>query len=207
MQIQIEPEITKDLIQKIFCLYDENFSPTVKVPHTKIKKRILQNVYKVIIIKNQDEWIGFSLVNLHKPLQTIFIDYLCVDKKFQKGGFGKRILQMLNDKNQMYKDYKYTALECENYLVPYYQKNNYKKIPLAYPIDNPTPLYMLCRERTSCGKKIKTEMYHRLIQFGLLFNGEIIICLGLFVLWLKMFLFVQDQNMTKIILNFKSTHT
>ena len=52
MEIIIEPKITKDLIQKIFCLYDENFSPIVKVSHKKLRKRLNEGVYKAIIVKN-----------------------------------------------------------------------------------------------------------------------------------------------------------
>ena len=208
MQIQIEHEITNDLMQKIFSMYDENFSPTVKIPHRKMKKRIKQKIYQVLSIKNENqEWIGFTLLYLNKQLKTIFIDYLCVDKKFQKGGIGRQILSYLNNKTQIYNNYDFTALECENYLIGYYEKNNYKKIPLSYPVQ---PLYMLLQPRNSSKDKKtiqQTNIYHKLIQFGLLFNGEIIICVCEFILWLCMYLFIQDKNMAKIILNFKSTHT
>lgn len=209
MEISVETEITKDLLQKIFCLYDESFSPTVKVPHSKIKKRIQSETYKVITLKDQSKnCIGFSLVSLNSNLKTIFIDYLCIDKKFQKFGYGKKILQSINDKEQMFSNYKYSVLECENYLISYYEKNYYKKIPLSYPIENKTPLYLLFRKRnTEPETNLDINMYHKLIRFGLLFNGEIIIYCNLFYTWLNFFLFLQEENIVKLIMNFKSTHT
>jgi len=209
MEIIFEPKITKDLIQKIFCLYDENFSPTVKVSHKKLRKRLNEGVYKAIIVKNPDEkYIGLCLFHPNKTLKTLFVDYLCVDKKIQKSGIGRVILEIINDKTKIYKDYQYTILECENYLIPYYEKNLFKKIPLSYPIDNPKPLYLLFKKRTN-EENISTllHMYHKFIQFGLLFNGEIIIHMGLFLMCFNRFLLDQTTSIVKIILNFKSTHT
>jgi hypothetical protein len=213
MEITIEKEITKDLLQKIFCLYDESFSPTVKVSHPKIKKRILTETYKVITLNDQSKnCIGFSLISLKPDLKTLFIDYLCVDKKFQKFGYGKKILQSINDKQKMFSNYDYTILECENYLIPYYEKNHYTKIPLSYPIENTTPLYLLYRKRTNPEStdeynQLDISMYYKFIRFGLLFNGEIIIYCNLFYTWLSLFLFLQEESIVKLILNFKTTHT
>lgn len=213
MEIQIETEITPETLDKVFRLYDENFSPHVKIPHHKIKKRIDRNVYQLLSIQNENkEWIGFSLISFNRSIKTIFVDYLCIDKKFQKGGNGKRILQMINNKN-IYPEYDFSILECENYLVGYYEKNNYKRIPLNYPILNSKPLFMLYRQRNSerSNEPDNTlsmiQMYHKFINYGLLFNGEIIICFTLLMIWMKMLLLLQNNNTVKIILNFKSTHT
>jgi len=127
MEINLEKVIHKDLVNQIIKLYDDNFSPHVRIPHYKLRKRLKTKSYEIISLKKNNEIIGFSLVSLNKLLETIFIDYLCVDKKFQKGGYGKLMLHELNT-NKFFPEYKYSILECEDYLVSYYQKNKFQPV-------------------------------------------------------------------------------
>jgi GNAT superfamily N-acetyltransferase len=197
MQIQVEHHLTKEIMETVFRMYDENFSPHVKVAHNKIKKRLYENEYMLLSCKNDlDEWIGFCLISKNQLLKTIFIDYLCVDKKFQRGGYGKQILNTINDQDIIpsTQNYKYTILECEDYLIPYYEKNRYKKIPLVYPIENSKPLFLLYRVRKSSQTENVLEMYHKFIFYGLLFNNEIIMCyLAFMIFYENLGLFHQNH--------------
>lgn len=205
--IMIESDVSKDTLAKLLSLYDENFSPTVKISHSKLKKRIKNRTYRVVTYRNDSEWIGFCLISLNPLLKTIFIDYLCIDKKYQKGGFGKQLLSEINS-NKYFPEYKYTILECENYLVSYYQKNQYKKIPLTYPIQNETPLFMLYRHRSEdLPISPIISMHHKFIFYGLLFNGEIIIFYIHLLILIGLRIEFKTQMLIVVILNFKSTHT
>jgi len=206
MQLALESKINKDDMSHIFHLYDQNFSPHVRIPHRKLKKRIQEETYHVISLKKDNQWIGFSLVSLNLELQTIFIDYLCIDKSHQKGGYGKMVLNELNS-NKFFPSYQYSILECEDYLVKYYQKNNYHKIPRRYPLENSRPLYMLYRKRNEEITKAEPLLYQKFILYGLLFNGEIIILYELSEMLYKWFMDLYTLFIAIIIMNFKSTHT
>jgi ribosomal protein S18 acetylase RimI-like enzyme len=130
--------------------------------------------YELISLKKDNEMIGFSLISLNPLLKTIFIDYLCVDKRHQKGGYGKQLLNEIHTL-KFFPEYEYCVLECEDYLVGYYQKNNFQKIPREYPLENTRhtrPLYMLYRKRNSDHTDAEPLLYHKFITYGLLFNGE-----------------------------------
>lgn len=206
MEIHLEENIHNDLVNQILLLYDKNFSPHVRIPHYKIRKRLKNKTYEILSLRKDNEMIGFGLISLNQILKTIFIDYLCVDGKFQNGGYGKMMLNELNT-NKFFPEYKYSILECEDYLVGYYQKNNFQKIPRDYPLENTRPLYMLYRKRDSDHTEAEPFLYHKFISYGLLFNGEIIIYYDI----LKMlYEFIFDNYgiyLSKIIMNYKSTHT
>ena len=206
LEINLENRVDKNMIQQIVGLYDENFSPHVRIPHRKLKKRMMDEVYKIISLKRGNDWIGFSLVSLNEQLRTIFIDYLCVDKKFQKGGYGKMMLNELNSK-RFFPQYEYSILECEYNLVPYYIKNKFQKIPLEYPLENSKPLYMLYRKRCSDFTLSVPSMYHKFILYGLLFNSDIIFLFEALVLLYEAMLNCNSFHTILIILNYKTTHT
>lgn len=178
MNFKIEINPNNDLIEQLLCIYDKTFSPNVKISHKKIRKRIDRGIYKIILFQNQNqnEIVGFGFISLNPTLKSIFIDYLCIDKKYQKEGWGKKFLSFINQPT-LFPEYKYCLLECEHYLVSYYQKNNFYSIPLNYPLENQTPLYLLysIRDFKKVNKTKKYLLYHSFVGFGLLFNGEIII--------------------------------
>jgi len=206
MEIKLEKTIHKDLTNKILTLYDQNFSPHVRIPHYKLRKRLKNKTYEVISLNRDNEMIGFSLISLNDALKTIFIDYLCIDRKFQKGGFGRLLLDDLHT-DRFFPDYNYSVLECEDYLVPYYQKNKFQKIPREYPLENPRPLYMLYRRRFSDTTSLEPLMYSKFILYGLLFNGEIIITYELLKILYQRIFDIYTVHLSMIIMNYKSTHT
>jgi hypothetical protein len=206
MEINFEKQIDKDTMTEIIHLYDENFSPHVRIPHRKLKKRIQDETYCVLSLKKDNEWIGFSLISLNQLLKTIFIDYLCIDKKFQKGGYGKMVLNELSSK-RFFPNYEYCILECEDYLVKYYEKNKFHKIPREYPLENSRPLFMLYRKRNDDMTKVEPLLYQKFILYGLLFNGEIIILHELMELLYRIILDSYTLYISMIIMNYKSTHT
>jgi len=209
MQVEVvyEPKVNNEQMNQIIHLFDENFSPHVRIPHRKLKKRIENYTYQVLSLKKHNQWIGFSLVSLNQLLKTIFIDYLCIDKNFQKGGFGKMFLNELNDSKKFFPDYKYCILECENYLVKYYEKNKFYKIPREYPLENTRPLYMLYRKRNEEVTKPEPLLYQKFILYGLLFNGEIIILDELINLMYTIIFEFYRLYICMLIMNYKSTHT
>jgi hypothetical protein len=207
MSIQIENPFNQEVVQKIIHMYDENFSPHVRIPHYKLKKRIYDQTYQILSYKDQNEWIGFALISLSDELHTIFIDYLCIDKKFQKGGFGKRFLQQIHLDTGLFSDFHFTILECEDYLVKYYEKNNYQKIPRKYPLENSRPLFMLYRKRFQDTTPKMVDMYHKFILFGLLFNGEIIIVKDIWIFVKEIIDLLCGGFHFMKIMNFKATHT
>ena len=150
--------------------------------------------------------IGFLLVSLNPHIKTIFIDYLCVDKNHQKGGYGRKLLNEIHTLN-FFPEYEYCVLECEDYLVTYYQKNKFIKIPREYPLENTRPLYMLYRMRNSDNTFSDPSLYHKFITFGLLFNGETnIIYEFLKILYQRIF-DIYTIHLSMMIMNYKSTHT
>ena len=138
MNFKLELDPHHDLIDQILSIYDQTFSPNVKIAHKKIRKRIQKRIYQLITIQKDNQLVGFSLISFNSMLKTIFIDYLCIDKPFQKEGLGKKFLSFINQPI-LFPDYKYCLLECEHYLVSYYKKNNFYSIPLNYPLENNTP--------------------------------------------------------------------
>jgi ribosomal protein S18 acetylase RimI-like enzyme len=205
MEIQQEKNVHRDLINQILYLYDENFSPHVRIPHYKIRKRIKNKTYELISLKMNKEMIGFSLISLNETLSTIFIDYLCIDKKYQNGGYGKLFLNELHSL-KIFPEYKYCILECENYLVSYYQKNKFQKIPREYPLQNDRPLFMLYRRRDK-ETTLEPLMYRKFIMYGLFLNGEIMIDEKLVKLLYQKILDKYRVYLSRMIMNYKSTHT
>jgi hypothetical protein len=206
MNIQLEKIIHKDLTNQILTLYDQNFSPHVRIPHYKLRKRLKNKTYEVISLRKDNEMIGFSLVSSNPSLKTIFIDYLCIDKKHQNGGYGKLLLHELNT-IKYFPEYEYSILECEDYLVPYYQKNKFQKIPRTYPLENTRPLFMLYRKRNSETTELEPNLYHKFIRYGLLFNGEMIIIYELLKILYQKIFDIYSIQCIMIIMNYKSTHT
>jgi ribosomal protein S18 acetylase RimI-like enzyme len=206
MEIQIENNIHKDLFNYLLNLYDESFSPHVRVPHYKIRKRIKTKTYELISLKKDNEMIGFSLISLNPLLKTIFIDYLCIDKRHQKGGYGKMLLNEIHTL-KFFPEYEYCVLECEDYLVGYYLKNNFQKIPREYPLENPRPLYMLYRKRNSDHTNSEPLLYNKFITYGLLFNGDINVMYDLLVLLYERIFDIYTLHLSMLIMNYKSTHT
>jgi ribosomal protein S18 acetylase RimI-like enzyme len=206
MEIQLESNIHKDLFNRIFHLYDENFSPHVRVPHSKIRKRVKNKTYKLISLKKNNEMIGFSLISLNPLLKTIFIDYLCVDKCYQRGGYGRQLLNEIHTL-KFFPEYEYCVLECENYLVGYYQKNNFQKIPREYPLENSRPLFLLYRKRNSDCTNAEPLLYHKFITYGLLFNGEIKTMYQFLMMMYEKIFDIYTIHFSTKIMNYKSSHT
>jgi hypothetical protein len=205
LETRLEYSIDKELLSKVVFMYDENFSPHVRIPHYKLRKRLKTKTYELISLRLNNEMIGFSLVSLNPFLSTIFIDYLCIDKKVQKGGYGKFLLNALHS-DIYFPGFKYCILECEDYLVSYYQKNKFIKIPRKYPLENSKPLYMLYRKRGSETIQ-EPHMYQKFILYGLLFNGEITIHYDLLRMLYEFIFECYRTYLSLIIMNYKSTHT
>jgi predicted GNAT family N-acyltransferase len=169
-------------------------------------KRIKNKTYDLISFKKDNEMIGFSLITLNPTIKTIFIDYLCIDKKHQKGGYGRTLLNEIHTL-KYFPEYEYCVLECEDYLIKYYQKNNFVKIPREYPLENTKPLYMLYRKRNSDITESEPSLYHKFITFGLLFNGEMMLIYELLKFLYDKIFDIYTIHISIIIMNYKTTHT
>lgn len=205
---------------KIVYLYDENFTPTNKIPHKKLKYRLDNNIYKAITLEKENNVIGFILVALFKSIKTILIDYLCVDKNYQKFGYGKEFLKYLSTNNDLFPSYKYLILECQENLLGYYQKNGFHKIPLDYNLyqddknaKNFNLMYKIrftdnLNNNNLIKKRNIYRLYNQFIQFGVQFNSDKITYNDEFINMINLFLSINKLvHIIFIIMIFNCVHT
>lgn len=109
---------------------------TKKQQHN-IKKNWILNYYKkkrgthLIISKIQNETIGFGLFNLNK--KNLFIDLICVKKKYQKKNVAKEILNYMFNFSKLSKFYIFVGTNSSNKsAVKFYKKLGLKLVNRKY---------------------------------------------------------------------------
>lgn len=83
--------------------------------------------------QNPINLMGFAFLNYFPEMRLLHLDYISLDKNYQGKGNGTKYLNYIID--TFYKSNKkvdYMVLECENHLIKFYEKNNFKKLEFNY---------------------------------------------------------------------------
>lgn len=123
--------------KNILDIYVNNFPLFLRCPNIQFKKQIHKYYYYDLWTdkKNDDNvsLIGFSFLNFFPKLKLLHLDYISLDKKYQGKGNGSYYLNYIITK--FYKtnpDIYFLVLECEDYLIKFYEKNGFVKIKFNY---------------------------------------------------------------------------
>lgn len=117
------------LLKEIKRIYNLNFTDDIKVEWSEIVKALLRNT-KINIYRNTEtnEVIGFIMYTPLIYTRCVYIDYFCIDKKYQGCGLGGIILKNfihIQEKNNIK-----ILLDCKTNLANFYGKYGFKKLGL-----------------------------------------------------------------------------
>ena len=96
--------------QVIFTEYEKIFPEIERKSYERIVKLFNNNILEVIEIRNEEEFIGFMIINTLKNNPYAQLDYFAILPEYQKKGYGKQALKLLKE---LYKDYNGIFIEIE----------------------------------------------------------------------------------------------
>ena len=99
-------EFKKFIYPQYIKLFPENERKSYRI----IEKTVKKNVANIIKIVQNNEIVGFMIVNTLKDNLYVQEDYLAILQEYQGYGFGSKALKLLKDK---YKDYNGIFIEIE----------------------------------------------------------------------------------------------
>lgn len=145
------------ILNDILEIYNDNFPNDIS--SKKIYKFFIDKDYKILYLKNENKILG-GLIFTQLNEEHIYIEYLFVDKKCQSNGVGKKLLnKFIND----YKDY-IISLHCEDFLIPYYEKFNFKRKDGKYYFRNKIFNLMVIDNNESIFKIINSDIVVELLN-------------------------------------------
>jgi GNAT superfamily N-acetyltransferase len=142
-------------------IYNAAFSHelNLKIKSKDLKKRIYNLNSDINYLYSDNKIVGFAMLfPLYKNIWHL--DYFAIDPNHQSMGYGKLLM------NQILKKYKFISLECEDNLVPYYKKFNFKKFNIDYDY-NGTKLNILLNIPNLLNNKISL-LVNKLNNYNLL---------------------------------------
>lgn len=125
MSLILNAEVSEcsSIDENVLRIYTENFpvSSHASTPVYILKKR----TYPYVLVRFFDNaiLIGIVFCNLYPSLQTVYVDYIAVDKEHQNKGYGKSILTAL--KTTLFPLFSLIFLDCNDTLVQYYKKQGF----------------------------------------------------------------------------------
>lgn len=109
---------------RVSQLYKDSFTPDVRIRIKLVKRRLRTNKYKLYLIMGHDKIVrGFCLFGTFSRFNHL--DYIAIKKEFRGNGMGSLVMKMILD---VYGN-KPITLECEDKLIPFYEKFGFKVIP------------------------------------------------------------------------------
>jgi len=120
-------------IDSLAQIYQQNF-PLYLRERQHMFKKSLSKYDHVDTLIHGNSVCGFGLMNVLEKYGMLHLDYMALDKSHQGKGNGSMYLkQLIHDYYDPHsKTIKYMILECEDYLVPFYKKNNFHKLNVNY---------------------------------------------------------------------------
>ena len=96
--------------QIIYPEYEKMFPEIERKSYERIVKLFNNNILEVIEIRNEEEFIGFMIINTLKNNPYAQLDYFAILPEYQRRGYGKHSLILLKE---LYKDYEGIFIEIE----------------------------------------------------------------------------------------------
>ena len=124
--------INNSILNQISSIYYDNFPYYLRQKLYKFKKSIKTYYYIDLLYDDMNKNIlGFALLNYYPCKKMIHLDYFALDKKHQGNGNGSKYLKYIIER-YCNNNILYFILECEDFLLPFYKKNNFEKIKINY---------------------------------------------------------------------------
>ena len=111
MNLKLVDATMDEFKNKIYPEYIKLFPREERKEQVDIEKAIRCKITKVIkLIINENEFVGFFIMNVIENIPYIQLDYFAILSKYQSKGYGSQAIKLLKDK---YKDYKGIFIEIE----------------------------------------------------------------------------------------------
>lgn len=121
---QYKDEYKDDLVE----IYNSNFPEYLRIKNRNLVKHMRTKYHTHFLVKSSGEIIGFALLNYFPSKNLVHLDYLALSKNVQGQGYGPKFMKYLLNEYQNNN----FILECENHLIKFYEKNNFRRIKLSY---------------------------------------------------------------------------
>lgn len=100
----------KEFKEVIYPEYEKIFPEIERKSYTNLKKSYEKNIVDMIEIIEEDQFVGFFIVNFLKNNPYILLDYFANLPSYQSRGYGKKAVKLLKE---MYQDYDGIYIEIE----------------------------------------------------------------------------------------------
>lgn len=100
----------KEFRKVIYPEYEKIFPEIERKSYTNLKKSYDKNIVDMIEIIEEDQFVGFFMVNFLKNNPYILLDYFAILPNYQSRGHGKKAVKLLKE---MYQDYDGIYIEIE----------------------------------------------------------------------------------------------
>lgn len=94
----------------IYAEYNKIFPDNERKPYTILKDTYTKGMLDFIEIQDNEQFVGFVIIDHIPDNPYILLDYLAILPKFQNKGYGSRALELLS---KMYKEYDGLFIEVE----------------------------------------------------------------------------------------------
>lgn len=100
----------KEFREVIYPEYEKIFPEIERKSYTNLKKSYDKNIVDMIEIIEEDQFVGFFIVNFLKNNPYILLDYFAILPNYQSRGYGRKAVKLLKE---MYQDYDGIYIEIE----------------------------------------------------------------------------------------------
>ncbi len=155
-------QIKEDQFSQAYELLRSSFSKGELRTYDDLKQKYEEGKIHINILKDGDTIQGVCA--FWNVLEYTYIEYLCIDKKYQNLGLGSKILQAFNDGKVILEVSKIEDEESKK-RVQFYERNNFHYYPIGFQqpalheVLNTHDLHVM-----SCPNAVDEKEYERIIS-------------------------------------------
>ena len=123
---RIHPQRDQDILDLISKDYHECFEADIRLEWSDVVRRLAEDNRSQLYVlpcTEKGDIRGFSIVTPLMSANCLYVDYLCVPRRHQRGGAGRRMLHLLRGLG-----YPSLLLDCKRELMAFYQKIGFDAI-------------------------------------------------------------------------------
>ena len=151
-----------ELLNNIFIVYQQTFSPVLRFPQKELRKYIKDDIYTTnYILDKENNICGYCFHEYFEEINAVEINYIAVHPNYQGKGLARLLFDYIYEtycgpKN----NFKILTLECEDSLIGFYKKLGCKIIPVNYEVGCDHHLTIMFKS----SHKIKISDYPKIIK-------------------------------------------
>lgn len=109
-KMYLEKVNIKEFKKVVYPEYKKIFPEVERKTYTHLKKSYNNNTTEIIEIIEDEQFVGFFIVNILKNNPYVLLDYFAILPKYQHRGYGSNAIKLLKE---MYKNYDGIYIEIE----------------------------------------------------------------------------------------------